>query len=137
MLGFRNPNVGAQITISGERDWVKQEKEMKKRYLKVFSIHFIVILSITILKEKFIGITYKFNLNPVEPLTWSEISENLVSHILFSFILSLIMSYFLIYAVDEYKKQQIIDLEAARKRIEEKKKKDQDEIEKLNKDSGN
>ena len=110
---------------------------MKKRYLKIFSIHFIVILSFTILKEKFIGITYKFNLNPVVPLTWSEISENLVSYILFSFILSLIMSYFLIYAVDEYKKQQIIDLEAARKRIKEKEKNDQNEIEELKKDRSN
>ena len=100
---------------------------MKKRYLKIFSIHFIVILSFTILKEKFIGITYKFNLNPVVPLTWSEISENLVSYILFSFVLSLIMSYFLIYAVDEYKKQQIIDLEAARKRIKEKEKNDNED----------
>ena len=88
-------------------------------------------------RGKFIGITYKFNLNPVVPLTWSEISENLVSYILFSFILSLIMSYFLIYAVDEYKKQQIIDLEAARKRIKEKEKNDQNEIEELNKDRSN
>ena len=47
------------------------------------------------------------------------------------------MSYFLIYAVDEYKKQQIIDLEAARKRIKEKEKNDQNEIEELNKDSSN
>jgi hypothetical protein len=109
---------------------------MKKQFFKIFIIHFFIILCLIILKEKVIGIGYKFYVGNANPLSWEEVFNGLFTNIILSFILSVIISHILIHAIDEYKKQQIIDLEAARKRLEERdKNNDQSKIDKLNEES--
>lgn len=68
--------------------------KLLKQNAKLFVIAFAIIFSVSILKDRYIGVTYKFNINPIEPLSWQEILNNIVSYIFISTLLSLIFIYF-------------------------------------------
>lgn len=78
--------------------------KLQKQNVKLFIIAFAIIFTVSILKDRYIGVTYKFNINPIVPLSWGEIYNNIVSYIFLSSILSLIFTF--LYNFDHERKNR-------------------------------
>ena len=103
---------------------------MKLKYIKTFTISFILYFSIIVLVIKYTGFVNRFTTAYIEPYSWSQI-KTILPNIA---IVSIIAGVFSTLLIEEGNKQKKKDMESARKRIEEKEKEKEREREKKEKE---
>jgi uncharacterized membrane protein (DUF106 family) len=93
---------------------------MATRNFKIFAIAFSSFFVVIIVLDKFFGYTDRFSTAYYEPLSWNEIFSNIPSLI----IASIVVGLFSTVLYNEAKKVEAKNMENARKRIEEKERKE-------------
>ena len=106
---------------------------MKLKYIKTFTISFILYFSIIVLVIKYTGFVNRFTTAYIEPYSWRQIITILPNIA----IVSIIAGVFSTLLIEEGNKQKKKDMESARKRIEEKEKeREREKKEKEQKEKG-
>ena len=95
---------------------------MTPRNLKIFTIAFLFFFIVIIVIDKFFGYTDRFSTAYYEPLSWNEVFLNIPTLIVASTIVGL----FSMILYNEAKNMEAKNMENARKRIEERERKEKE-----------